>query len=96
MSHEDFMSKHRPALRVELTDEQILLYHESPSFKAAVTAFITGVAPLFFAGAAERAKQDDWEMKARMRTVMEMDPLTLPTDATKRLRELATWLEETS
>lgn len=46
-------------LRIFLTDEQALLYHSSPTFKASTDAFLYGFAPNFLRALAEQAKEVD-------------------------------------
>lgn len=53
-------------LKVQLTDEQIRLYLESPTFKHGVDTFLRGVLPVFLEGLVQRAARDDAEFQARI------------------------------
>lgn len=51
---------------ITLTEEQGLLYRESPTFKAGVDAFLLGVVPHFLEGLAQHAVRHDADIRARI------------------------------
>ena len=63
------MDARKRTLHVELTDEQALLYMNSPTFKQGVDAFLSGVVPLYLDGLAARAKAMDAVTLARTQTL---------------------------
>ena len=63
------MDARKRTLHVELTDEQALLYMNSPTFKQGVDAFLSGVVPLYLDGLAARAEAMDAVTLARTQTL---------------------------
>ena len=56
-------------IRVELTNEQVHLYHTSATFKAGVDQFMLFVVPAFFSGLALTAEQADVEHAMRIEAI---------------------------
>lgn len=69
--------RQRLPLSIELTDEQVRLYHTSPIFKAGVE-HLEELAKTYIAGLEVRAVRMDAEHRARMREVMTADAWPVP------------------